>query len=57
VGGYLSGTIEGGCMGNNLNLFGEVLGLFLGFCLDYYNVIHIHARTAGLNVDNVEINH
>jgi hypothetical protein len=43
VGGYLSGTIEGGCMGNNLNLFGEVLGLILVFCLDYYNVSHIHA--------------
>jgi len=28
VGGYVSGTVEGGCMGDNLTLFGEVLGLF-----------------------------
>jgi len=43
VGGYFSGTLEGGWMGDNLEFFGEVLGLFLVFCLFYYYIIHIHA--------------
>jgi len=43
VGGYFSGTLEGGWMGDNLEFFGEVLGLFLVICLFYYNIIHIHA--------------
>jgi hypothetical protein len=43
VGGYFSVTLEGGRMGDNLVFFGEVLGLFLGFCLFYYYITHIHA--------------
>jgi len=43
VGAYFSGTLEGGQMGDNLEFFGEVLGLFLVFCLLYYYIIHIHA--------------
>jgi len=43
VGGYFSGTLEGGQMGNNLQLFGVVLGLFLVFSLFYYYIGHIHA--------------
>jgi len=30
-------------MGDNLEFFSEVLGLFLVFCLFYYYIIHIHA--------------
>jgi len=36
VGGYFSGTLEGGRMGDNLEFSGEVLGLFLVFCLFYF---------------------
>jgi hypothetical protein len=36
VGGYCSRTLEGGRMGDNLEFFGEVLGLFLVFCLFYF---------------------
>jgi len=43
VGGYFSGTLEGGQMGDNLELFGEVLGLCSVFCLFYYYTGHIHA--------------
>jgi len=43
VGGYFSSTLEGGQMGDNWEFFGEVFGLFLVFCLHYYNIIHIHA--------------
>jgi hypothetical protein len=43
VGGYFSGTMEGGQMGDNIECFGEILGLFLEICLFYYYVIHIHA--------------
>jgi len=43
VGGYFSGTLKDGQMGDNLEVSGEVLGLFLGFCLFYYCMIHIHA--------------
>jgi len=35
VGGYISGTLEGGWMGDNLEFFGEGLGLFLVVCLFY----------------------
>jgi hypothetical protein len=42
VGGYFSGTLEDGQIGDNLEFFGEVLGLFLVFCLFYYYIIHIH---------------
>jgi len=31
VGGYFPGTLEGGRMGDNLEFFGEVWGLFLVF--------------------------
>jgi len=34
--GYFAGTLEGGWMGDNLQFFGEVLGLFLVFCILYY---------------------
>jgi hypothetical protein len=43
VGVYFSGTLEGGRKGDNLEFFGEVLSLFLVFCLFYYYIIHIHA--------------
>jgi len=42
VGGYFSGTLEGRWMGDNLEFFGDVLGLFLVFCLFYYFIGHIH---------------
>jgi len=56
VGGYLSGTLEGGQMGDNLEFFGEVLGLFLVFCIFYYYIIHIHAWRVVLRVHDVGIN-
>jgi len=43
VGEYIAGTLEGGWIGDNLEFFGEVLGLFLVFCLFYYHMGHIHA--------------
>jgi len=43
LGGYFCGSLEGGRMGDNFEFFGEVLGLFLVFCLFYYYIIHIHA--------------
>jgi len=43
IGGWdFSGTLDGGRMGDNLEFFGEVLGLFLVFCLSYYYIIDIH---------------
>ena len=42
MGGYFSGTVEGGRMGDNLEFFGEVLGLILVCCLFYYYIFHIH---------------
>ena len=57
VGGDFSGSLEGGRMGDNLEFFGEVLGLFLGFCLFYYYIIQIHARRSVLRVHDVGINH
>jgi len=56
VGGYFSGTLELGRMGDNLQFFGQVLCLFLVFYLFYYYIIHIHARRAVLRVHNVGIN-
>jgi len=56
VGVYFSGTLEGGQMGNNLEFFGEVLGLFLVFCFFYYYIIHIHGWRAVLWVNDVGIN-
>ena len=29
-------------MGDNLKFFGEVMGLFLMFCLFYYYISHMH---------------
>ena len=43
VGGYISITLEGGRMGDNLECFGEVLGLFVVFCLYYDYISHMHA--------------
>jgi len=43
-------------MGNNLEFFGKVFGLFLVFCLFYYYIIHIHTCRAVLRFDNVGIN-
>jgi len=43
VGGYNSGTLEGGWMGDTFEFFGEVLRLFLVFCIFHYYIIHIHA--------------
>jgi len=57
VGGYFSGTLEGGRMGDNLECFGEVLGLFLVFCLFYYDIGHIHAWRAVPRVPDVKNNH
>jgi len=56
MGGYLSGTLQGGRMGDNLEFFGEVLGLFLVFWLFYYYIIHINAWRAVLRVHDVGIN-
>ena len=56
VGGYYSGTLEGGRMGDNLEFFGEVSGLFLLFCLFYYYIGDILARRAVLTFHNVRIN-
>jgi len=43
VGGNFSGTLNCGQMGDNWEFFGEVLGLFLLFCLFYYYIGQIHA--------------
>jgi hypothetical protein len=56
VSGYFPRALEGGQMGDNLKYFGDVLSLFLVFCLLYYYIIHIHARRAVLRVDDVRIN-
>ena len=56
MGEYFSATLESGWMGDNLKFFGEVLGLFLVFCIFYYYIIHIHACRAPLKVHNVGIN-
>jgi hypothetical protein len=41
-GGQFSGSLGGGQMGDNLEYFDEVLGLFREVCLFYYYIIHIH---------------
>jgi len=56
VGAYFSGTLEGGRMGDNLDFFGEVLGLFLVVCLFYYYIIHIFAGRALMWCHDVGIN-
>ena len=43
MGGDFSGTLEDGGMGDNLEFFGEVLGLFLVRCLFHYEISRIHA--------------
>ena len=43
MGGYFSSTLEGAWMGDTLEFFSEVLGLFLVCCLFYYYIIHNHA--------------
>ena len=43
-------------MSENLEFFGEVLGLFLVFCLFSDYIIHIHACRAVLRVQDVGIN-
>jgi len=42
-------------MGDILEFFGEVLGLFLVFCLFYYYIIQIHTWRAVLRVHEVGI--
>jgi len=56
VGGYFSDTLEGGRMGDNMEFLGEVLGLFLAFCLFYYYIIHIQAWRAVMRVRDIGIN-
>jgi len=56
AGGNLSDTLKGGQTGDNLDLFGEVLGHFLVFCVFYYYIIHIHAWKAVFRVHDVGIN-
>jgi len=55
VGGYISGTLVGGRMGDSLEFFGEVLGLFFVFYLFYHYIGHIHAWWALLRVHDVGI--
>ena len=43
LGVYFSAPLEGGQMGDNSEFFGEVLGLFLVFCLFYHYITDIHA--------------
>lgn len=40
---YCSGNLDGGRMGDTLELFGEVLGPFLVCCLFEYYIGHNHA--------------
>jgi hypothetical protein len=56
VGGYFSGTLEGGLMGDNLEFFGEVLGRFLVFCLLYYYFVQIDAQHAEWRIHNIGMN-
>jgi len=57
VGWYFSGTLEGGHMGDNMEFFGDILGLFLKFCLFNYYIGHIQALGAVLRVHDVGINY
>jgi hypothetical protein len=43
VGGYDSGTLGVGLMGDNLEIVRDLLDLFLVFSLCYYYMIHIQA--------------
>jgi hypothetical protein len=40
---YSSGTLEGGQIGDNFELFGQVFGVMLVFWLLYYYINHNHA--------------
>jgi len=42
-GWVFSGSLEGGWKGDNLEFFGEVLGLFLVYSLFHCYIIHIPA--------------
>jgi len=53
MGGYISGNLEGGWMGDNLECFGDVLGLFLVLSSISYNFGHIHAWWAVMRVHDV----
>jgi hypothetical protein len=55
VGGYFSHTLEGGQMGDNLEIFGKVLGFLFLLCLFFYYICHIHVWMAGLIVHHVGI--
>ena len=44
-------------MGDKLEFFGDVLRIFLVFCLFYYYICHIHACRAVLRVHDIGINH
>jgi len=55
VGGYFSAIWMGWWMRNNLEFFGEDLGLFLLVCVLYYYTTHILARRAQLRVHDVGI--
>lgn len=50
MGGWLSGILECGQIGDNLELFSEVLGHFLVVGLYYYYIVHIHASRAVLRL-------
>ena len=56
MGQKFSGTLEGGRMGDNLDFFGEVFGLFLVFSLFYYYNGHNHALRAVFSAHTVGIN-
>jgi hypothetical protein len=55
AGGYFSDTLEGGRMGDNLQFFRHVLGLFLVIGWFYYFIIHIPAWRAVVKVHKVGI--
>jgi len=55
VGGYLSGTLESGWIGETLGIFGEVLYLFLVCCILYNNISDIHTWRALLTFQDVGI--
>jgi len=56
VGGYFSGTLQHGWMGDNSEFLGGVLGLLLVFSLFHYYIIYIRAWRAALGVHDVGIN-
>lgn len=56
VGGCLSGILNSGWIGDNLDSFREIFSLFLGFCLFIYYIGHIDACRAVLKVHCVGFN-